>query len=166
MVHRIFGCAGFFVLYGFFMMKKPRSRWMLRTGETLVGFHLLAATYAMIESDVDREAFLALVPGGKVAMYVYILLMATCALCYLPGLFVRDMTFALVLLQIVNLVFVDTSFEYWESKKMDYWNQVRIVCDDVCLLLGALMFVLCTRSPNYEKPTPNSDKAADKAKAE
>ena len=151
MVSRMIGCAGFFFLYGFFMMKKPRSHWMLRTGETIVGVYLIAATYAIVESKDDREAFLSLVPGGKYSLYVYILLLATCAICYLPGLFVRDVTFALILLQLVNLIFIDSNIDYWTQKEMDYWNQMRMISDDACILLGSLMFVMCTKSPQYEK---------------
>lgn len=146
MSHRMLGVAGFVLLYGYFTMPKPRSQSLRRSGETLVGLYLLCAAYTQMESPDDKAAFLALVPFGTVSLYIYVLLLATSALCYLPGMFVYDVTQVLILLIPTVTIVVDCNLGYWTKRRgMHFWNQIRLIADSLAVTLGAIFYVACTK---------------------
>ncbi len=149
---RLLGVAGMIMLYAFFTMPKPRSPQIRRIGETLVGLYLMCLTYTLVESPEDRKAFMDVVPGGESSLYVMATLLACCALCYLPGLFVHDVSQALILLLPLYTLFIDCNFHYWTKRRgMDYWNQVRLVADNMCVALGTIMYVSCTKKHIHAK---------------
>ena len=145
MAVRGIGVAGFTLLYAFYSMRKPRSQPLRRLAETLIGLYLGTALYSMLESPEDREAFLNLVPGSSVTLYIYALFLGTACLCYLPGLYVYDVTQALLPVLCISTIFVDCNMHYWTVKRgVDYWNQVRLLGDSVCIIMGVLMMLTCS----------------------
>ena len=137
MSHRMLGVAGYVILYAYFTMPKPRSASLRRIGETLVGLYLICATYSLMESPEDKAAFLKLVPFGNVSLYLYALLLGTSALCYVPGMFVYDVTQALILILPLSTLFVDCNIDYWTNKRgMDFWNQIRLLADNFAIVMG------------------------------
>ena len=146
MSHRILGVAGYVVLYAYFTMPKPRTPHLRRIGETLVGLYLVCATYSLMESPEDKTAFLKLVPFGTASLYVYVLLLGVCALCYIPGMFVFDITQILLVILPLSTMFVDCNVDYWTRMRgMDFWNQVRVIADNMAIVVGALMYVSCSQ---------------------
>ena len=150
MVHRHIGAAAIFLLYAFFNAPKPRNQQLRRMAEILLGIYTVCAVYTLVESPEDKDAFLKLVPGGMVVFYVYALLFCVAALCYLPGYFVYDAMQVFVILLTLSTVFVDCNFQYWTRKRgMDYWNQIRLVSDNCCIVFGLLMYLSCTKKTVY-----------------
>ena len=146
MAHRMMGVAGFVLMYAYFQMPKPRSPSIRRIGETFIGLYLGCAAYSTMESPDDRAAFLKLVPFGNVSLYIYVLLLAACALCYMPGMFVYDVTFAMILLIPLHTILVDCNIPYWTQRRgMDFWNQIRLISDNFAIILGSLMYVTCIK---------------------
>ena len=153
MCHRSVGLAGVFVLYAFFTSPKPRNPQLRRMGETLFGIYLLCTAYMTVESQEDRAAFLALVPGGKTVLYVYTLVVVACSLCYLPGYFVNDVSQILIYFLISSTALVDSRFHYWTRKRgVDFWNQARLLSDSVCVITGLVMYLTCTKKKVYGEP--------------
>ena len=152
MVSRMIGVAGTILLYAFFTAPKPRPLQLRRFGEILVGVYLVCLTYMLVESNDDRTAFNRIIPGGDLPVYVVVLLLATACLCYLPGLFVYDIIQMLVFLIPFYTLCVDFNFYYWHKVKgMDYWNQIRLIADNVTIFLGMLMYLSCTKKQIHAK---------------
>jgi len=141
---RLLGVAGNFLLYTYFVSQKPRPSLLRRVGECLVGLSVLSATYSVLVVAEDRDAFLALIPFSRVMLFVYGSILGTVALCYIPGLFVYDVTFVLAALLSSSTIGVDLRMWYWtERRGIHYWNQVRLVVDNLVLVAGALMYLTC-----------------------
>ena len=143
MSHRMIGVAGFYLLFAFFQSSKPRHKPLRFIGHIVVGIYILAAAYIVLQSPEDKESFLRFVPGSRPVLFVYGTLLATVGLCYLPGQFVYDVTLALIVLVTASTAFVDTRFSYWTTRRgIDYWNQMRLVTDNIMIVVGAVMYVL------------------------
>lgn len=105
-----------------------------------------------MESPEDRAAFKVHFVGGDYSLYVFAILFATVALCLLPGLFVHDAAQLLLLILVVYTAVVDCDMSYWTRKRgMDFWNQVRLIADHCCIVLGAIMIITCTLKKIYTK---------------
>ena len=153
MVHRMVGVAGFFLFYAYFSSSKPRSPQLRRMAEIIVAIYLMCAMYMSIESPDDRMAFSKLVPGGSYALYIYALMMGVCMLCYLPGMYVHDVTQALVIVVALSTIFVDSNIKFWTRKKgMDFWNQIRLISDNLAIITGLLIYLTCTKKQTYGEP--------------
>ena len=151
MAHGLIGVAGCFIFYYFFNSPKPRNQQMRRMAELLLGIYTVVAVWSLAESPADKEAFLALFPGGMPVYYTYVLLYCVIAMCYLPGYFFYDVSQVFVVLLILKLTFVDCNIRYWTKRKgMDFWNQIRMISDTVCIILGLLMYMTCTKKKLYD----------------
>ena len=153
MAHRMLGVAGFYVLYAYFQSAKPRRSKLPRMlGHALVGAYILISAYALLQSPEDKDTFLLFVPGGRPALFVYATLLATVGVCFVPGQFVYDVTHALVLLVVASTVLVDARMEYWTRRRgVDYWNQARMVADNVAIVVGALMYLTSTKKKELKE---------------
>jgi len=143
---RMVGVAGFFLIYAHFMSPKPRSKMLRRIGEILVGIYALIAMYSVLQISEDREGFFKMIPFPQTTLFVYATLLGGVGLCYLPGLFVYDVTVLLVILVTLITAAVDCQMSYWTKRRgMDYWNQVRLVTDNVSIACGCLLYLSCSR---------------------
>ena len=134
------------LMYAFYTEPKPRSQPLRRMAETIIGIYLGATVYSVLESPEDKEAFLKLVPGSSITLYIYALFVGAACLCYIPGLFVYDVTQALFVVLLINTVFVDANVHYWTHKRgLDFWNQIRILSDGVTVLMGVGMVLSCSK---------------------
>ena len=112
MASRIVGVAGIVLLYSYFTSERPRNPQLKRFGETIFGIYVMGFTYGLVESPEDRNAFMAHIPGGEYSLYVFAVLLATAALCLLPGLFVHDAAQILLLLLTVYTAVIDCDLRY------------------------------------------------------
>ena len=146
MASRLVGVAGMIMLYAFFTMPKPRSAQLRRIGETLVGLWLVCATYMLVQSPEDRSAFTSHLPGGTPMVYIWAVMLGTCALCYLPGMFVHDVSQVLIVFLSISTILVDCDINYWTKRRgLDFWNQIRLAADLITIILGLCMYVTCTK---------------------
>lgn len=146
MSSRLVGTAGIIMLYAFFTMPKPRSQQLRRIGETLIGLWLVSITYALVESREDRSAFTTFMPFGEATLYVWAVVYGVCALCYIPGMFVHDVTQVLVVMLWISTMVIDCRIHYWTSRwGMDLWNQIRLLSDNITIILGLAMYLSCTK---------------------
>lgn len=145
MTLRCMGVAGFTILYAFYSMRKPRSQPLRRLAESIIGIYLIAIIYSSIESPEDRTAFVNLVPGGNFTLYVYALILAGAAMCYLPGMFVYDVSLFLLPALAVSCVFIDCNVHYWTYRRgLDFWNQIRLMADSIFIVMGVAMILSCS----------------------
>jgi len=141
---RLIGVAGNFLLYTYFISQKPQSHLLRRSGECLVGLSVMLSTYSFLVVAEDREAFLKLIPLGYVMLFVYGTVLGTIGLCYIPGLFVYDVTIGLAVLLSASTVGVDMRVWYWTQRRgLHYWNQMRLIIDNLTIIIGALLYLTC-----------------------
>lgn len=158
MATRLVGMAGMILLYAFFTMPKPRSHQLRRIGEILFGIYLIATTYMMIESPEDRRAFITHMPGGQVTLYMFAIILACSALCYLPGLFVHDVTQACVILLFASTTLIDFDINYWVTRRgLDYWNHIRLLIDNVFIVISLAMYLACTKTRSMPEEKEGKD---------
>ena len=150
---RTIGVASVFLLYGHFTDKKVTENDQIRRlGETFLGIVMIAQVYGLIESPEDKNAFLSHIPCSVVALYIYAIILGAAGLCYLPGIFVHDVTQVLVFLYTLVTLLIDTDFNYWSKKRgLDFWNQFRLLSDSLLIVLGFIMLLSHTRKQVYAK---------------
>ena len=143
---RLVGMAGMILLYAYFTMPKPRSYQLRRIGEIFFGIYLICTTYMMVESPEDRKAFITHMPGGEITLYMYAIILACSALCYLPGLFVHDVTQACVILIFASTTLIDCDINYWVNRRgLDYWNHMRLLIDNAFIVVSLAMYLSSTK---------------------
>ncbi len=147
---RAIGLAGYNLLFAHFTMAPPRSPSLRRLGETLVGIYLACSLYMVLQNPEEKAAYIKHLPLGTTGLYIYAVFMAVCALCYLPGMFVNDVTQALIPILLATTLLHDCQFQHWKRQGMDYWNQIRMVSDNFAIALGGLMYIACTKKVTYE----------------
>jgi len=144
MSSRLLGVAGSFLLYTYFESRQTQPRLLRRVGECLVGLSVMFITYSVLQIPEDREAFLKLVPFGYVMLFVYGTILGTVGLCYIPGLFVYDVTIGLAILLSASTIGIDMRMWYWTQRRgLHYWNQIRLIIDNLTIIIGALMYLAC-----------------------
>src|SRR6218665_601717 len=152
MALRMIGVAGFFYIYAYFCDSRPRHKLLKRIGEMTVGVYTLMATYMVLQSPEDKEAFLRFVPGLHNALFVYATLLAAVGLCYLPGRFVYDLTVILLLILTISTCLIDTKLDYWTTKRgLDYWNQIRLLSDNFTLIAGTILYLSCSKKRHLDE---------------
>lgn len=139
MALRHFGCAGMFLIYSY-IYDVQRLKQLRKIGETVVGIFLVAYVYALNNSPEDRKGFLSHIPGGDWSRFFFTLILACGAMCFFSGYFLRDISLSCMVVLAILTVFIDCDIRYWVNvKHMHYWNQVRLISDDLCLILGFAM---------------------------
>ena len=167
MSSRLLGVAGNFLLYTYFISRKPQPHLLRRIGECAVGISVMLSTYSVLIVAEDREAFLKLIPFGHVMLFVYGTLLGTVGLCYIPGLFVYDLTIALVVLLSASTVGVDMRMWYWTQRRgLHYWNQMRLIIDNLAIVAGALLYLTCTERELPPLPVEEETLQSEEGKAE
>jgi FtsH-binding integral membrane protein len=158
MATRMIGVAGYFFFYAFFSSRKPRPYWLRRTAEILLAIYACMTTYAVLQVSEDREGFLKLVPGSQTVLFLYATLLGCVGLCLLPGLFTYDITVMLTVLLTLSTILVDCQISYWTKRRgLHYWNQIRLLADNIAILMGCIMYLTCTRKKLPEDDRPKSD---------
>lgn len=114
---------------------------MHRLGELSVATYLIAQAYLMNESYEDKKAVLDLVPGGNYARYFITLVYGSAGLCFLSGYFLKDISMSVAFLLSFLTCIIDMRFWFWSYRGMSYWNQVRLVLDNVNLIFGFFLFM-------------------------
>lgn len=146
---RLIGCAGIYVLFSYFQ-EQVKSRQLRKLGETLVGIFLIAYVYIINNTYEDKRAFLMHIPGGNWIRYFITLALACGAISFFSGYFLRDVSISLAIVFAILTVAVDCDIQYWVNKRgMFYWNQVRVIADDLCIIIGFCL--LMTRGDNKIK---------------
>ncbi|XP_061179134.1 transmembrane protein 101-like [Saccostrea echinata] len=139
---RHIGCVGMFLLFSSLFENLP-SKQLQKLGETVVGIFLMAYVYILNNSTEDRRAFLSHIPGGDWTRYFITLALAAGAISFFSGHFLRDMSITVICVFGILTIFVDCDINFWvETKGMLFWNQVRLIIDDLCILLGFAMIVV------------------------
>ncbi|XP_062592482.1 transmembrane protein 101-like [Saccostrea cucullata] len=139
---RHIGCVGIFLLFSSLFENLP-SKQLQKLGETVVGIFLMAYVYILNNSAEDRRAFLSHIPGGDWTRYFFTLVLAAGAISFFSGHFLRDMSITVIGVFGILTIFVDCDINFWvETKGMLFWNQVRLIIDDLCILLGFAMIVV------------------------
>jgi len=164
---RLLGVAGNFLLYTYFVSRNPRPHSLRRIGECLVGISVMLSTYSVLVVLEDREAFLKLIPFGHVMLFVYGTIFGTVGLCYIPGLFVYDVTIGLVILLSASTIGVDMRMWYWTQRRgLHYWNQIRLIIDNLTIIAGALMYLTCAERDLPPLPMEEETPQAEESQAE
>ena len=163
MSSRLIGVAGMMILYGFFMSRKPRPQHYRRIGETLVGLYLFSQSYTFLYSKEDAEAIYRHLPGGDVTLYMCSSIAALGSVAYISSWFVIDITYTLVGFLTVLTLSIDLDISYWTKRRgMDFWNQMQLLADHMCIILGFLMYLAC--STRHKLPVTEKTKQDGKHK--
>lgn len=83
-----------------------------------------------------RSAVLSHVMGGDWGRYLFTVAILACALSFLSGYFLRDMSLCATLTIMTLTILVDSDFNFWTRKGVHFWNQVRMVGDNLCICIS------------------------------
>lgn len=122
-------------------LNDPKRQLFLRKmGEGLVGIYLFCCTYLLNSTTEDKRAFLWHVPGADWSRYIVTIMYLTSSLCFMSGYFLRDIALCMVITTAFMTSFVECDIPYWTTRlRMDYWNQVRLIADNIFILIGFIM---------------------------
>ena len=137
---RHLGCLGVYLIYAFIKSKRT-SKLLPRLGELCIAVYLIAQAYLMNESYEDKKAIMDLVPGGNYARYFFTLMYGSAGICFLSGYFLKDISMSMAFTLSFLTCVVDMRFWFWSYRGMSYWNQFRLVSDNVTLIFGFFMFM-------------------------
>ncbi|KAL3842240.1 hypothetical protein ACJMK2_020276 [Sinanodonta woodiana] len=143
---RCFGCMGIFILYAYLQNIKngtsKKNTILRRIGELVIGFYLVLSAYYINESSEDKRAIQYLFVGHDWTRYFLTLIYATSGICFLSGYFLKDISISLIFLLLLYTGFVDLRIDYWKSRGILFWDQIRLIADHVTLIIGFLYLSL------------------------
>lgn len=146
---RLIGCVGTFLLFSHFF-DQVKSKQLRKLGETVLGIFLTAYVYSVNTIYEEKRAFLMHIPGGDWSRYFLTLVLACGAVSFFSGYFLRDVCISLAFVLAIITLMIDCDVRYWVDKRgMFFWNQIRIITDDLCIILGFCMYI--TRGDNKVK---------------
>ncbi|KAL4225684.1 hypothetical protein ACF0H5_016373 [Mactra antiquata] len=154
---RHLGCLGVYLIYSFINSNKD-NKLIHRIGELCIATYLLGSAYIINESYEDKRAIMEFIPGGDYARYFLTLLFTCCGLCFLAGYFLKDISMTMGFLLMVVTLIIDMKFSYWSYRGMAYWSQMRLVVDNVNLIVG--FFVLMSHYENLSVEENEAIRAA------
>ncbi|CAH1786193.1 unnamed protein product, partial [Owenia fusiformis] len=156
MSSRMVGVAGIFLLFGFLAGKKDsRNLQLKRLSEITIGVYILAYCYSIVNSPEDRKSFTDLIYGGQPMLYVIVTALMTCCLCHLGGFFIFDISLVLAITLSIMTLCIDCRVQYWTRKRgIDYWNQMRLIMDNVCVITGQVMVLTVFKRKTYTEEPP------------
>ncbi|XP_046552430.1 transmembrane protein 101-like [Haliotis rubra] len=141
MAVRQVGCVGIYVLVAFIHTKKEnRSEPLRRVGEIILGIYLFAYAYILNSSSEYKRGFLHHFLDSDWLRYFITLAIVACALCFLSGYFIRDMSVCAVVMLILVTVVMDLDFDYWTRRGVHFWNQARLLLDSLTAVTGFALF--------------------------
>ncbi|XP_060564694.1 transmembrane protein 101-like [Ruditapes philippinarum] len=152
------GCLGVYLIYSFIKSNR-QSNLIHRIGELCISAYLLGSAYLINESYEDKRAVLENIPGGNYARYFLTIIFTCAGLCFISGYFLRDISMSMAFLIGAITILVDMKFSYWSYRGMAYWNQMRIVIDNLNLLTGFFVFMI-----HYENIARADAEAIQRAK--
>ncbi|XP_067654791.1 transmembrane protein 101-like [Haliotis asinina] len=141
MAVRQVGCVGVYVLMAFIHTKKEnRSEPLRRVGEIILGIYLFAYAYILNSSSEYKRGFLHHFLDSDWLRYFITLAIVACALCFLSGYFIRDMSVCAVVMLILVTMVMDLDFDYWTRRGVHFWNQARLLLDSLTAVTGFALF--------------------------
>lgn len=157
---RHLGCLGVYLIYSVIKDSK-QSKLVQRVGELCIAVFLLGNAYLINESYEDRKALMEHIPGGNYARYAITVLYTCAGICFLSGYFLKDISMSMAFLVTLLTLIVDVKFSYWSYRGMAYWNQFRIVIDNVNMIAGFFLFMAY-----YENIAKEEKEAVERASEE
>ncbi|GFN96270.1 transmembrane protein 101-like [Plakobranchus ocellatus] len=132
---RQFGCVGVYVMFASIVDQK-KSTHLRRIAEIVLGIYLFAYLYLINNTKEVRTGVISHVLLGDWGRYAFTVVLASCALSYFSGYFLRDMSLCAAVAIVFLTVLVDCHFSYWSRKGVHFWNQARMVGDNLCVCTG------------------------------
>ncbi|GFS12431.1 transmembrane protein 101-like [Elysia marginata] len=132
---RQIGCVGVYLMFASILDKKKSSH-IRRTAEIVLGLYLFAYVYLINNTKEVRNATLSHILAGDWGRYMFTVVLAACALSFFSGYFLRDMSLCAAVTIVLLTVLVDCDFSYWSRKGVHFWNQARMVGDNLCVCTG------------------------------
>lgn len=146
MAGRTVGVAGVMMLYAFFTMPKPRDQQLRRIGEILLTIFFAASAYILCNSPEDKTAVMHHFIFGEYMVYIFAIIFAISAFSYCTAMFTFEISQLVIIILIIYTTFIDFNISWWtERRGLDYWNQMRLLCDHACIVLGLSMVILCCK---------------------
>lgn len=109
------------------------------------------------------QALLLHLPGGEAVQYLCVTIAALGSLAYITSYFTIDMSYTLVIFVTILTLVIDCDIFYWTHKRgMDFWNQFRLLTDNLYIVFGMVMYLSCsTRFPLSKPGAPSGPQARD-----
>lgn len=139
---RMIASGGVYLFYADLVSRSP-SRQLRKLSETLIGIYLVCFAYALLNSKEDKAAFIRIVPMGEALLYILTAIIGFCCICFLSGKYIKDGALALAIVATLYTAVIDGNLPYWTKRKnLDYWVQIRLIQEHVCLVLGCVLYHL------------------------
>ncbi|XP_041366223.1 transmembrane protein 101-like [Gigantopelta aegis] len=152
MATRQIGCAGIYILLADLLVKADQGRYRVqadgmvpsrqqqRIGEILIGLYLFSYSCLLTSCGEHREAFLHHFWHSELMQYAMTAILLASAFCFISGYFVKDMFICVIPALILLTALIDCDIRYWTERQVHYWNQVRLLGDNVCAISGFIFF--------------------------
>ncbi|XP_033926077.1 transmembrane protein 101 [Melopsittacus undulatus] len=120
--------------------QRPRSRALQATGQVFLGIYLMCQAFSLQHSPEERQAHLAQVPGGELALQALFVAHGLLALAFLSGCRVRAAAQALAVLLPPLTLLVDGNLGYWHrGRGVEFWTHMRLLGQSVGIFGAAVI---------------------------
>ncbi|XP_033631152.1 uncharacterized protein LOC117293047 [Asterias rubens] len=109
-------------------------------GRSFLASYFIVLAFQLNQEVIEQKAFIHRVPGGLAVVSLFCIICLISSFMLMSEMKVKTTAQILLVLLLIIIVFVDLDFKYWQGKKVEYWNQITIVGNDVCML--AMLFML------------------------
>ncbi|CAI9741072.1 Hypothetical predicted protein [Octopus vulgaris] len=141
---RHFACAGVYIGLAY-LFDKNSGKQLQQISYSVLGIYCLTLIVALNNNTELYQAFIYHFPVSDVSHVVMNILLGLCSVSLFSGVKqVQCKTFfTLAILMALISLFIDSRLSYWtEYKKVHFWNQIRLICDQICITIGFILFGL------------------------
>ena len=142
---RPIGVIGIHCTFAYLSDKRSASTEVKRLGEIILGVYFCALAYMMLNFRLDQRAFYSHFIHSPLVLYVATAALFCAAVCFLSGMYVQDGAGMAAVLLIFLTIVMESDLRFWQRQGMEIWNQVRILADSACVVVGLLIVATSKR---------------------
>lgn len=128
-------------------------------GRSLLASYFIVLAFQLNREVTEQKAFMHRIPGGLAVVSLFCIICLISSFMLMSEIKVKTSVGILLVVLLIIIVLVDLDFKYWQRKKVEYWNQVTIVGNDVCMLTMLIMLAvwpwiliqLCNKTTTFSK---------------
>lgn len=139
---RHFACAGVYLGIAY-LTDQASGKQLRHISYAVLGAYSLSIIMTLNDNQEAYLAFTRHFPLADVTYFLMMVILGVCAVALFSGptRFLCRAFFVLSLLLILMSFFIDCRLSYWTNwKKVHYWNVIRLIADQICIVLGLVLF--------------------------
>lgn len=139
---RHFACAGVYLGIAY-LTDQASGKQLRHISYAILGVYSLSIVMSLNDNQEAYLAFTRHFPLADITYFIMMMILGLCAVALFSGptRFLSRAFFTFSFLLALMSIFIDSRLSYWTNwKKVHYWNVIRLIADQLCIILGLLLF--------------------------